>query len=950
MSGIVLPEAVNQPADFPERHCGLSLADEKEMAETLGLESPTDIRHSLPLDISEADFSGLPSALTEREAITELRRIVNNNTVAVSMIGRGYYGTDMPSVIRRQMLEDVSWYTSYTPYQAEISQGRLEMLLNFQTLTTELTGLPFANASLLDEATAAAEAMLLLWRESKNGECCLVDENLFPQTLAVLQTRAEPLGIKLAVMAAEEFTAHTTGAFAAIISYPGDDGRIRDWLPITTALNEFGISSICCCDLLALTLLKTPADNGFTIAVGSSQRFGVPLGFGGPHAAFFAFSEKLLHHIPGRLVGVSKDSTGRVAYRLSLQAREQHIRRDKATSNICTAQALPAMLATAYAIYHGPQRLINKAWRVHTMAMVLAQGLREMGQQILSDCFFDTVRIAADDAPGISQRIADNGINVLSLENGIIGVSTDELTTPQHVETIWRAFGAQIPDFNDVLPPSLAPEYLRTSSFCTHPVFNNYHSEQQMSRYLRRLAEKDIALNRSMIALGSCTMKLNGATEMTPLSWPLLADIHPFAPPGQSVGYQMLTTDLEKLLAELTGFAAVSLQPNAGAQGEYAGLLAIRNYLKDNGGENRNICLIPKSAHGTNPASAAMAGMHVVVLQTDSIGQVDISDLRLKIDEHQENLAALMLTYPSTCGAFGTGLPEICSMIHQAGGQIYLDGANFNAMVGLIKPGECGADVMHINLHKTFCIPHGGGGPGMGPIAVGKHLAPFLPSHPFLADDKQGGAVSAAPFGSALILVISWLYIRLMGADGLKRATLSALLSANYIACRLQEKFPVLYRNADGFVAHECIVDARQFKKIAGVSVEDIAKRLADFGFHAPTVSWPEAGAIMIEPTESESKEELDRFCSAMLAIEKEISRVIAGEWPKDDNPLINAPHVAEDLMNDNWEHPYSREQAAYPLLWVKKDKYWPPVSRIAAAFGDRNIKCSCPAVEDYLV
>ena len=894
-----------------------------------------------------ADFSDLPPPLSERLATEALRRIAEKNKIAVSMLGRGYYGTEMPAVIRRQMLEDVAWYTAYTPYQAEISQGRLEMLLNFQTLCADLTGLPYANASLLDEATAAAEAMSLLRRENKKGECFLVDENLFPQTAAVLQTRAEPLGIKLVIMPAEKFAVHCDNAFGAIIGYPGDDGGICDWSATTAALKEEGVDSVCCCDLLALTLIKPPAEAGFVIAVGSAQRFGVPMGFGGPHAAFFAFGEKFGRHFPGRLVGVSKDTVGRIGYRLSLQAREQHIRRDKATSNICTAQALPAMLAAAYAVYHGPARIFNIAKRTHTLAAILAQGLREMGRTVLCEHFFSTVRVAADDALAIVKRAGDNGINLLALKDGV-GISADELTTPEHIETVWRAFGEKIPDFESISPSPLPEKLLRRTLFCSHPIFNRHHTEQKMTRYLRRLAGKDIALNRSMIPLGSCTMKLNAATEMTPLSWPSLADIHPFVPAEQSAGYRILTEELEKLLAQLTGFAAVSLQPNAGAQGEYAGLMAIRAYLKSRGYDKRNVCLIPQSAHGTNPASAVMAGMRVVVLQTDDIGQVDLADLCRKIEEHKESLAALMLTYPSTCGAFGVGLPKICRLVHDAGGQVYMDGANFNAMVGLIKPGEWGPDVMHINLHKTFCIPHGGGGPGMGPIAVGAHLAPFLPSHPLIDDGKKGGAVCAAPFGSALILVISWLYIRMMGADGLKRATLTALLSANYIAHCLREKYPVLYRGANGFVAHECIIDAGQFKKTAGVSVEDIAKRLADFGYHAPTVSWPEPGAIMIEPTESESKYELDKFCDAMLAIEKEIARIAAGEWPRENNPLVCAPHVAEDVFSDDWNRPYSREEAVYPVAWMCRNKYWPPVSRIDAAFGDRNIQCACPPVEAF--
>ena len=945
-------EKLSPPAEFASRHCGLSAADEAAMLREFGCETLEEFGAKvLPDSIRAESAPDLGAPLSETDALGALREFAAQNKLAASMLGLGYYGAETPAVVRRAMLENPAWYTAYTPYQAEISQGRLEMLLNFQTMVADLTGLPTANASLLDEGTAAAEAMTLLRRAHKNsGAKFLADESLFPQTLAVLQTRAEPLGIELVVAPAESLAEQGDEAFGAIFSHPGGDGALRDLSPTVSELRERGVPSACATDLLALTLIKPPGELGFDIALGSSQRFGLPMGFGGPHAAFFAFRENYVRFAPGRMVGVSRDAKGRTGYRLALQAREQHIRREKATSNICTAQALPAMLAAGFAIYHGPERLRKIALRVNGLARTIASGLRTMNLQVAHDSFFDTLRVCgAKDPAEVAARAEREGVNLLLTENKV-GVSADELTRPEHAEVVWRAFGGEV-DFEaaasgaaDSIPESL----LRSSAFMTHPVFHRHHTEHEMLRYLRRLADKDVALNRSMIPLGSCTMKLNAATEMTPLTWPEFADAHPFAPAAQTAGFRRAVADLESLLARATGFSVVSMQPNAGAQGEYAGLLAIRAYHKSRGEAERDVCLIPKSAHGTNPASAILAGMEVAPVEIDEHGQILISDLRDKAAAHAGKVAAAMLTFPSTCGVFGARLAEICEAVHAAGGQVYMDGANLNALVGAALPGRLGPDVMHINLHKTFCIPHGGGGPGMGPIAAAKHLAPFMPGHPLEESEGPGcGTVSSAAFGSPLILLISWLYMRMMGGAGLRRATLTALLSANYAARRLSGAFPLQYSGDDGLVAHECVLDARGFKKTAGLTVEDIAKRLMDYGFHAPTVSWPLPGAVMIEPTESESKAELDRFCDAMLAIRDEIARVESGEWPRDDNPLANAPHVAEDVLGE-WNRAYGREAAAYPLKWIRADKYWPPVGRIDAAWGDRNLACACPAVEDY--
>ena len=933
---------------FADRHCGVSADDQAQMLAALGLRDLEDMARALPDDILAA-AEGMGEPLTEREAFSVLYGYARENKPAASMIGLGYYGVDMPSVIRRKLMEDPAWYTAYTPYQPEISQGRLEMLLNFQSMVSDLTALPMAVASLLDEATAAAEAMVLFWRENKSERhVFLADELLFPQTLALLHTRAEPLGIEVVVAAADSFAARDD-AFGVLLAYPGANGAVRDFSDIIATLKQNDVFVACATDLLALTLLTPPGEMGADVAIGSAQRFGMPLGGGGPHPGFMTFREKFRMRVPGRIVGVSKDVKGRVGYRLSLQTREQHIRREKATSNICTAQALPAMITAAYAIYHGPRQIKNIALRVQALTEILVAGLRQMRRPPQCDSYFGTVRVVCADSADVVARAGKAGINLYDAGDGV-GISVDEITESRHIEKVWRAFGDNAPAFADVvgengLPSSLA----RTTAYLAHPVFNSHHTEQQMLRYLRHLAEKDVALNRSMIPLGSCTMKLNATTEMEPLSWPQFANVHPFAPPQQFNGYQRLLEDFARLLAQLTGFAAVSLQPNAGAQGEYAGLLTIRKYLRDKGERQRHICLIPQSAHGTNPASAVMAGMKVVVLKVDDVGQVAVDDLRAKIEEHGDSIAALMLTYPSTCGVFGTGLREICDMVHAAGAQVYMDGANLNALVGVSLPGKLGPDVMHINLHKTFCIPHGGGGPGMGPIAVSAHLAPYLPGHP-LAESPAShcGTVSAAPYGSPLILVISWMYIRMMGAAGLRRATLTALLNANYMVKRLEEDYSFFFRGAGGYVAHECIVDTNVFKKSANITVEDIAKRLMDFGFHAPTVSWPVAGAMMIEPTESESKDELDRYCDALLQIRREIAMVEKGDLPKDDNPLINAPHTAEDVVATDWKHAYSRETAVYPMAWVRRDKYWPPVGRIDAVYGDRNLVCVCPPLEDY--
>jgi len=925
---------------FSTRHIGPSDAEQARMLQAVGYESVADlVAMAVPGAIRTATAMALPDAVNEQEALAELRALAGRNKVLTSMIGLGYHDTITPGVILRNVLENPGWYTAYTPYQPEISQGRLEALLNFQTVVTDLTGLDVAGASLLDEATAAAEAMTLARRASKvKADVFVVDAEALPQTKAVLATRAEPLGITLVE---SDLTGELPECFGVLVQYPGASGRLAGFRALAERARAQGAQVVAAADLLALTLLVSPGELGADIAVGSTQRFGVPFGFGGPHAAYMAVREGLQRQMPGRLVGVSVDADGRPAYRLALQTREQHIRREKATSNICTAQVLLAVLASMYAVYHGPDGLRRIAQRAHRHAAILAAGLRDNGVEVVHDEFFDTVLAKV---PGRADEVvaaaAAGGINLRRVDGDHVAVACDEKTTTAHLAVVWEAFGCEgvvVDDLDRATADALPGDLVRTSEFMTHPVFHSFRSETAMLRYLRRLQDKDIALDRSMIPLGSCTMKLNATTEMEPITWPEFAGIHPFAPDAQAEGYLELIGSLEGWLAEITGYARVSIQPNAGSQGEFAGLLAIRSYHRSRGDVGRNVCLIPSSAHGTNAASAVMAGMRVVVVACDDDGNVDLDDLSLKIDKHREALAAIMVTYPSTHGVYEETIVEICARVHEAGGQVYVDGANLNALVGLAKLGEFGSDVSHLNLHKTFCIPHGGGGPGVGPVAVKAHLADHLPTH-----------VSAAPYGSAGILPISWAYVRMMGADGLRQATEQAILSANYLARRLAPHYPVLYTGRDGLVAHECIVDLRQITKETGVTVDDVAKRLVDYGFHAPTMSFPVAGTLMIEPTESEDLAELDRFAEAMIAIREEIARVASGEYDRVDNPLRNAPHTADSLVSGEWSHPYSRAAAAYPLPSLRDNKYWSPVRRIDQAYGDRNLVCSCPPLEAY--
>ncbi|NRQ39011.1 aminomethyl-transferring glycine dehydrogenase [Nonomuraea sp. NN258] len=931
---------------FSSRHIGPSESEQQRMLEAVGFESVTDlVAVAVPEAIRAKDRLKLPPAASETEAIGELRALADRNQVLTSMIGLGYHDTITPAVIRRNLLENPGWYTAYTPYQPEISQGRLEALLNFQTVVSDLTGLDVAGASLLDEATAAAEAMTLARRAGKSkSDVFVVDADALPQTKSVLATRAEPLGITLVEHSLE---GELPECFGVLVQYPGASGRLRDFRAVAAAAHEAGALVVAAADLLALTLVAAPGELGADIAIGSSQRFGVPFGFGGPHAAYMAVREGLQRQMPGRLVGVSVDVDGDPAYRLALQTREQHIRREKATSNICTAQVLLAVIAGMYAVYHGPEGLRRIALRTHRHAVALAEGLRQGGVEVVHGAFFDTVLARV---PGRAAEIvaaaAERGVNLWRVDDDHVSVACDEKTGAAEVGAVWAAFGidrAEVELDTDALPAELA----RESDYLTHPVFHDHRSETAMLRYLRRLQDKDIALDKSMIPLGSCTMKLNATTEMEPITWPEFAGIHPYAPEEQAAGYLDLIGTLEGWLAEVTGYDAVSIQPNAGSQGEFAGLLAIRAYHLANGDSARDVCLIPSSAHGTNAASAVMAGMRVVVVACDSDGNVDLADLDAKIDKHRDALAAIMVTYPSTHGVYEETITEVCAKVHDAGGQVYVDGANLNALVGLAKPGEFGADVSHLNLHKTFCIPHGGGGPGVGPVAVRGHLAAYLPGHP-LRDGGPVGPVSAAPYGSAGILPISWAYIRMMGAEGLTAATEQAILSANYLARRLAPHYPVLYTGRGGLVAHECIVDLRQVTKETGVTVDDVAKRLIDYGFHAPTMSFPVAGTLMIEPTESEDLAELDRFVDAMIAIREEISKVASGAYDKTDNPLRNAPHTAEAVTADEWSHPYSRTEAAYPLPSLRDGKYWVPVRRIDQAYGDRNLVCACPPLEAY--
>ncbi|SCE87462.1 aminomethyl-transferring glycine dehydrogenase [Micromonospora saelicesensis] len=933
---------------FATRHIGPGPDDERRMLEVVGHDSIDELMDAaIPEVIRWHGTLDLPDPATEAETIAELRALAARNTVAVSMIGLGYHGTHTPAVIRRNVLEDPAWYTAYTPYQPEISQGRLEALLNFQTMVTDLTGLATANASMLDEGTAAAEAMTLARRASKSKSgVYVVDADALPQTIAVITSRAEPLGIDVRVLDVQrdELPAEFFGLH---LQYPGASGAVRDHAGLVEAAHSVGALVTVAADLLALTLLRAPGEIGADIAAGTTQRFGVPMGFGGPHAGYLAVRSGLERMLPGRLVGVSRDADGNPAYRLALQTREQHIRREKATSNICTAQVLLAVMAGMYAVYHGPDGLRDIATRTHRMAARLAAGLRAGGVDVADVAFFDTVTATV---PGRAAEVvaaaADRGVNLRLVDADRVGVSCDETTTDAHLAQVWAAFG--VPAFDGDADVALPVDLTRGSDFLTHPVFRSHHSETAMLRYLRRLSDFDYALDRGMIPLGSCTMKLNATTEMEPVSWAEFANIHPFAPDAQTVGYREMIGQLESWLAEVTGYDAVSVQPNAGSQGELAGLLAIRSYHASRGETHRDVCLIPSSAHGTNAASAVMAGMRVVVVACDDDGNVDLVDLDAKIDKHRDALAAIMVTYPSTHGVYETGIASLCAKVHDAGGQVYVDGANLNALVGFAKPGKFGADVSHLNLHKTFCIPHGGGGPGVGPVAVRAHLAPFLPGDPLGAHVDATPAISAAKYGSAGILPIPWAYLRMMGAEGLTRATGVAVLAANYVAARLRGHFPVLYAGNKGLVAHECILDLRPLTKATGVSVDDVAKRLIDYGFHAPTMSFPVAGTLMVEPTESEDLAELDRFCDAMIAIRAEIEQVGSGAWPAGDNPLANAPHTAAMVSSDEWSHAYPRSVGAYPAGVDRAGKYWPPVRRIDGAYGDRNLVCSCPSPEAF--
>jgi glycine dehydrogenase len=944
--------ATEAATTFVRRHIGPSPRDVGAMLETVGAKSLNALMaETLPASIRQQATLDLGPPLSETEALAHMTALATQNQVFTSMIGQGYSGTILPAVIQRNILENPAWYTAYTPYQPEISQGRLEALFNFQTMICDLTGLDVANASLLDEATAAAEAMALAERAANaKTRSFFVDSEVHPQTLAVLRTRAEPLGWKV-IVGNPLADLEQADVFGALLQYPGTTGAVRDLRPAIAVLRAKGALAIVAADLLALTLLASPGELGADIAIGSAQRFGVPMGYGGPHAAYMAVRDALKRSLPGRIVGLSIDSRGEPAYRLALQTREQHIRREKATSNICTAQVLLAVIASMYAVYHGPEGLTHIARTVHRRAATLAAGLRKLGFAPKSETFFDTVTVdaGAKQQEIISRALAEK-IN-LRIGEDTLGIALDETTTKAQVEAVWRAFGGEL-DYAQVEAGSreaLPHELKRSSAFMTHPVFHAHRSETELLRYMRKLSDRDLALDRAMIPLGSCTMKLNATAEMIPLTWPECGNLHPFAPRAQAAGYRVLFERLEQWLCDITGYDAISLQPNSGAQGEYAGLLAIRGYHAARHEPHRNVCLIPSSAHGTNPASASMVGMEVVVVACDARGDVDVDDLRAKAARHANNLAAVMITYPSTHGVFEEHIREICDIVHGHGGQVYLDGANMNAQVGLSRPGDYGADVSHLNLHKTFCIPHGGGGPGMGPIGVKAHLAPFLPGH-----DAGGtkaspiGPVSAAPFGSASILTISYIYILMMGGEGLTRATEIAILNANYIAAKLESFFPVLYRNAKGRVAHECIVDPRALKTTAGVTVDDIAKRLIDYGFHAPTMSFPVPGTLMIEPTESESKAELDRFCDAMIAIRREISEIETGRWKVEASPLRHAPHTVHDIADEAWARAYTRAEGCFPAGTSRSDKYWCPVGRVDNVYGDRNLVCSCPPIEDY--
>ena len=940
---------IENETEFLSRHIGLNKSDIKTMLNSLGIKSLDElIEKVIPENIfSPMSENLIEKSLSEKEVIAELKEYSNENLLYKSYIGMGYYGTLVPNVIKRNILENPGWYTQYTPYQAEISQGRLEALLNFQTMVTSSTGLPLSNASLLDESTAAAEAMTMFYNTTKDSDkkCFFVSKNCHPQTIDVLKTRAEPLGIELIIEYEHTFDINEK-MFGMLLQYPTTDGNVVDYTKLINKAKDYKIYTCLATDLLALSILKTPGEMGADVAVGNTQRFGVPMGYGGPHAAFFATSEYFKRKIPGRIIGVSNDVHNNSALRMALQTREQHIRREKATSNICTSQVLLAIISSMYAVYHGPNNIKAIAKKIHNLSSKLATSLNNKGIKIFYNHFFDTIRIIPNN--DWEDKANKEKINFRKFEDGSLGISIDETTTDEDILTICNVFSSKLIQGNNifVLPKNLK----RQIAFLDHAIFNKYHSETEMLRYIHRLEAKDLSLNNSMIPLGSCTMKLNATTEMIPVTWAKFSDIHPFAPLEQAKGYSRLINDLSSWLSKLTGFDSCSMQPNSGAQGEYAGLLIIRAYHINNGNSHRNICLVPESAHGTNPASAIMAGMKVEIISCDSNGNINISELRKKSEMYSNDLSAIMLTYPSTHGVFEKDIIEACKIVHNNGGQVYIDGANLNAMVGLCKPGDFGGDVMHINLHKTFCIPHGGGGPGMGPIVCKNHLSEFLPSHVNLeeSNDKSISAVSAAPYGSSSILVISWSYIAMLNSYGLGMATKTAILNANYMAKKLEFHYPVLFKGDNGFNAHEFIIDLREIKDQYGISEEDIAKRLMDYGFHAPTMSWPVNGTMMIEPTESESKEELDRFCEALISIKSEILKIADGEYDQNDNPLKNAPHTALHVASDEWTHPYSRNNAAYPANHLKNHKYWPPVGRIDNAYGDRNLVCTCPPISEF--